>query len=535
MTRSAKADVDVVVVGAGFAGIYALHKVRQAGLTVMGIEAAPDVGGTWYWNSYPGARCDVSSYNYAYFFDPEIVRQWQWSDSCAEQREIQSYLRFCAEKCGVVDLIRFNTRVTSAHYEGGSGTWTVTMGNGESVCCRYVIMAIGALSTPKAPDIEGVDDFKGLSLLTSNWPKDREIDFRGKRVGVIGTGSSGIQIIPEMAKVARSVHVFQRTANYVIPTESGPIDENKLQAIRKDPITVRQELRTTYAGLYPLGIGAHKFHELDEAGRQQALETAWEGNYIALAFRDAYLPEANAAISDFVRKKMLEVVRNPKTAHELVPWDHPYGGKRPCRSDTYLQTFNEPHVRLVSLKHTPIVRIEPDGIKTTEEKIELDAIIYATGFDAITGAVFSIDIEGLDGQTMKQAWKDGPVNYLGTMVHGFPNMFFPSSALSPSVLTNMATLAEQQIDYIVDTMLWLERHGYAGIQPKLQSQFDWRDEVFRYAQRYPGALTTNSWYNGANLPGKPRVFMIYCGGFHKYNDRCMAELKSDFPGYEVLR
>lgn len=527
-------DYDVIVVGAGFAGIYALWKAKVSGLTVHGFEAAPDVGGTWYWNSYPGARCDVSSYNYAYFFNPEIVREWNWSNVCADQVEIQKYLRFTADKCQINDLISFNTKVRSLEYLESEGIWLVITHKDEKFTARYVTMAIGALSTPKTPDIPGATDFSGLKLFTSDWPKDQEIDLSNKRVGVIGTGSSGVQVIPEVAKVAKSVYVFQRTANYVVPTDSGPIDPEKMKSLRNDPLQIRKDLRETYGGNQALGIGEHRFHDLDEAGRQDALERAWEGRYIALAFRDAHLAEANAAISDFIRKKMASLVKDPWTANQIVPWDHPYGGKRPCKSDIYLQTFNLPHVRLISLKETPIEKIEKDGIRTTAEKFELDAIIYATGFDAITGAVFAIDIQGLNGVKMKEVWKDGPINYLGTMVHGFPNLFFPSSAMSPSVLSNMATLAEQQIDFIVDTMLWLDEHDKVRIHPKPEAQEFWRQEVLRYAHRRPGAITTNSWYNGANLPNKPRVFMIYCGGFNKYHEICLAELKNGFSNYELI-
>lgn len=528
-------DFDVIVVGAGFAGIYAMWKARHAGLSVHGFEAAPDVGGTWYWNSYPGARCDVSSYNYAYFFDPELVREWNWSNVCADQNEIQRYLRFAAEKCQVVESITFNTRISSLKYREDEGLWQVKTQQGQEYLCRYVIMAIGALSAPKAPDIPGVQDFAGTTLFTSDWPKQGTVDLTGKRIGVIGTGSSGVQVIPEMAKVAKELYVFQRTANYVVPSDAGPIDPVKMHELRKDPLQARRELRQTYGGNQPLGIGEQRFNELDEQARQQELERAWAGRYIGLAFRDAHLPEANAAISAFIRKKMGEQVKDAWTANQITPWDHPYGGKRPCRSDTYLQTFNLPHVRLISLKETPIESIEPDGIRTSTEKIELDAIIYATGFDAITGAVFALDIEGLDGRTMNDAWKDGPVNYLGTMVHGFPNIFFPSSAMSPSVLSNMATLAEQQIDYIVQSIQWLDEHGQAKLHPKAQAQEFWRQEVLRYAHRRPGALTTNSWYNGANLPNKPRVFMIYCGGFNKYDELCLSELDKGFPNYEVIQ
>ncbi|MBK6659258.1 MAG: NAD(P)/FAD-dependent oxidoreductase [Proteobacteria bacterium] len=527
-------DCDVVVVGAGFAGIYALYQARQRGYTVKGIERGSDVGGTWYWNAYPGARCDVESYNYAYFFDNDIVRDWSWSDACAGQAEIQRYLRFVAERCDVLKDITFNTKVLAARYDEARGLWSIETSSGETLVCRYAVLAIGALSDPKAPDIEGVADFAGPAYFTSSWPKDGRVDLAGKRVGVIGTGSSGVQVIPEVAKLAAEVHVFQRTANYVTPTAGGPMDPRLVARLREDPQAVRRAFRESYGGQTPLGIGEERFHDLDAAGRERALWAAWQGRYIALAFRDAHLPEANAAISDFIRARMQEQVQDPWTAQRLVPWDHPYGGKRPCMSDVYLETFNLPHVHLVHLPDTPIERIVPEGIKTSAATIPLDVIVYATGFDAISGPVFAIDMRGMGGRSMKDAWVDGPMNYLGTMVHGFPNLFLPSSAMSPSVLSNMATLAEQQIDFIFDTIDWLDAHGRPRLHPRADAELRWRAETLRYAERRPGALTTKSWYSGANVPGKARVFMVYCGGFKRYNDICYDELESGFPGYELL-
>ncbi len=527
-------DCDVVVVGSGFAGIYALWQARQRGLSVRGFERGSDVGGTWYWNAYPGARCDVESYNYAYFFSDDIVRDWNWSDACAGQAEIQRYLRFVAERCEVVKDIAFNTQVLSARFEEDTGLWSIRTSTGETVRCRYAVLAIGALSDPKAPDIPGVADFAGEAYFTSSWPKHGTVDLHGKRVGVIGTGSSGVQVVPEIAKVAAEVYVFQRTANYVTPTRAGPMDPKLVAALREDPQAVRRAFRETYGGHVPQGMGDERFLELDAAGRERALQEAWDGNYIGLAFRDAYLPEANAAISDFIRGQMQAQVTDPWTAEHLVPWDHPYGGKRPCQSDVYLQTFNQPHVRLIALPETPIEQIVPEGIRTTAETIPLDVIVYATGFDAISGPVFAIDIAGIGGCSMKDAWADGPANYLGTMVHGFPNLFLPSSAMSPSVLSNMATLAEQQVDFIFDTVGWLDAHGRPRLQPSPASQEHWREETLRFAQRRPGALTTKSWYSGANIPGKARVFMVYCGGFKRYHETCYRELENGFPGYELM-
>lgn len=531
---NAHPDCDVVVVGAGFAGIYALWQARQRGLRVRGIERGSDVGGTWYWNAYPGARCDVESYNYAYFFNNEIVRDWNWSDACAGQAEIQRYLRFVAERCDVLKDLTFNTTVVAARYADATGWWSVQTSNGETIVCRYLVLAIGALSDPKAPDIPGVADFTGETFFTSTWPRDGSVDLRGKRVGVIGTGSSGVQVIPEIARVAAEVCVFQRTANYVTPTNAGPMKPELVAALREDPQAVRRAFRETYGGHTPLRLGSERFHDLDAAGRERVLEEAWAGNYIGLAFRDAYLPEANAAISEFIRQQMRAQVDDPWTAEHLVPWDHPYGGKRPCQSDVYLQTFNQPHVRLIALPETPIEQIVPEGIRTTTGLIPLDVIVYATGFDAISGPVFAIDITGMKGRSLKALWADGPLNYLGTMVHGFPNLFLPSSAMSPSVLSNMATLAEQQVDFIFDTIDWLDRHGRALLHPLPASQEQWREETLRYAGRRPGALTTKSWYSGANIPGKPRVFMVYTGGFKRYHETCYRELASGFPGYELL-
>lgn len=527
-------DYDVVVVGSGFAGIYALWQAQQRGLSVKGFERGSDVGGTWYWNAYPGARCDVESYNYAYFFDNDIVRDWDWSDACAGQNEIQRYLRFVADRCDVIKDISFNTTIVSAIYAEASGLWTLKTAGGDTVVCRYAVLAIGALSDPKAPDIEGVDSFAGEHYFTSSWPKDNSVDLRGKRVGVIGTGSSGVQVVPEVAKLASEVYVFQRTANYVTPTSAGPMDQNLVSELRADPQATRRAFRETYGGHTPMGMGDERYLELDQAGREAALQRAWDGNYVGLAFRDAYLPEANEAISEFIRQRMHEQVDDSATADLLVPWDHPYGGKRPCQSDVYLQTFNQPHVHLIALPKTPIEQIVAEGIKTTAETIALDVIVYATGFDAISGPVLAIDIQGLDGCLIKDAWADGPMNYLGTMVHGFPNLFLPSSAMSPSVLSNMATLAEQQVDFIFDTIEWLNQRGQPLLHPLPESQEHWRKETLRYAERRPGALTTKSWYSGANIPGKPRLFMVYCGGFKRYNETCYGELENGFPGYELM-
>ena len=363
-------DYDVVVVGSGFAGIYALWKARKLKYSVKGFERGSDVGGTWYWNAYPGARCDVESYNYAYFFDDDIVRDWDWSDACASQPEIQRYLRFVAERCDVLKDISFETKVVSVKYSDETGLWSLLTSRDEKIVCKYPILAVGALSEPKKPDIAGVADFNGETYFTSSWPKDNSANLKGKRVGVIGTGSSGVQAIPEIAKIAAQVHVFQRTANYVTPTRSGPMEPKIVANLREDPQAVRRAFRNSYGGHTPMAIGKDRFMELDEPGRERALAKAWDGKYVPLAFRDAHLPEANNAISDFIRKKMLEQVKDRWTARHLIPWDHPYGGKRPCMSNAYLDTYNLPHVHLVPLSETPIEKITDNGIRTSEEERE---------------------------------------------------------------------------------------------------------------------------------------------------------------------
>ncbi|MGJ7582742.1 flavin-containing monooxygenase [Variovorax sp. RHLX14] len=528
------AQCDVIVVGAGFAGIYALHQAHKRGLTVHGFESGSDVGGTWFWNSYPGARCDLESYAYSYFFDDDLVRSWNWTEVCASQPEIQRYLRHVAERCDVIKDIRFDTRIESAHYDEPSGTWTVTTNRGDKVVCRYLVLSIGSLSEPKAVDISGIETFAGEIYYTSAWPKDRLVELAGKRVGIIGTGSSGVQAVPEIAAIAGEVYVFQRTANYVLPNREGSIDASVISKLREDPASFRTALRKTYAGHHVLEVGERKFADLNDEEREAAMEAAWAGNYINFAFPDYHLGDANRVLSEFIQRKMFAQVDDPVTAERLTPRDHPFGGKRPCVSSVYLPTFNEPHVHLVSLKDTPITRIDPAGVVTTEGTIELDVLVCATGFDAITGPVMAIDIRGIDGATMRDEWADGPRNYLGTMVHGFPNMFLASSAMTPSVLSNMATLAEQQGDFIFDTIAWLHARGDQGLHPTPASQESWRDETLRMAERRPGAMTTNSWYNGANIPGKPRVFLVYCGGFKRYHDRCVGEHDAGFPGYEHL-
>ena len=533
-TGADTAQCDVVVVGAGFAGIYALHQANKRELSVRGFESGTDVGGTWFWNSYPGARCDLESYAYSYFFDSDLVKSWNWNEVCAAQPDIQRYLRHVAERCNVIKDIQFATKVVSTVYDEATSTWTVCTNQGETVVCKYLVLTIGSLSEPKAVDIPGVETFAGEIYYTSAWPKDRLVDLAGKRVGVIGTGSSGVQVIPEVAAVASEVYVFQRTANYVLPNKQGVIDPSVISQLREDPASFRAALRKTYAGHHVLEVGKRKFADMTDEEREVAMEEAWSGNYINFAFPDYHLGNANNVLSAFIQRKMYAQVRDPHTAERLTPRDHPFGGKRPCVSNVYLPTFNQPHVHLVSLRDTPIERIEPSGVVTSEGRIELDVLICATGFDAITGPVMAIDIRGIGGATMREVWSEGPRNYLGTMVNGFPNMFLASSAMTPSVLSNMATLAEQQGDFIFDTIGWLHSRGEKGLHPKLASQEAWRDETLRMAERRPGAMTTNSWYNGANIPGKPRVFLVYCGGFKRYHDKCDAEHDAGFPGYEHL-
>ncbi len=526
------AEVDAVVVGAGFSGLYLLHRLRQLGFSTRVIEAAADVGGTWYWNRYPGARCDIPTSDYSFGFDPELEDAWTWSEKYATQPEILGYARFVADRYDLREDIAFGTRVEAARWDATAERWQVRTDGGGSIACRFLVMASGCLSLPKAPEIAGAERFQGETYFTSRWPH-QGVDFSGKRVAVIGTGSSGIQSIPIIAGQASQLTVFQRTPNFSIPAGNGPLRPERRAPLDADRGAYRQAAKWSRAGVprEPSQImGRFSTPEV----HTERFEAAWQsGELVEMlsVFADQILfPEANRIVAEKVREKIRAVVTDPATAELLCPKDHPFGTKRPCLDTGYYATFNQPHVRLVDLRSNPIASITETGIDLASRSMAFDAIVYATGFDAMTGAIVSVDIAGRDGVTLKQRWARGPVNYLGLMTVGFPNLFTVTGPGSPSVLSNMMVSIEQHVDWIADCLRDLRDQGMTTIEPTETAQAGWQTHVNDCADitLYPSA---DSWYMGANVPGKPRVFLPYVGGVDAYRRACDEVVAADYLGF----
>jgi cation diffusion facilitator CzcD-associated flavoprotein CzcO/acetyl esterase/lipase len=527
--------VDAVVVGAGFSGLYMLHRLRGAGFSVRAFEAGDDVGGTWYWNRYPGARCDVATTDYAYTFDPALEDEWRWTEKYATQPEILRYLGHVADRYDLRRDITFSTRLESAEWDDGASTWLVRTDRGDAVPCRFLIMATGCLSAPKAPDIDGVGLFRGDVYFTSRWPHE-PVDFTGKRVAVIGTGSSGVQCIPRIAAQAAQLTVFQRTPNFVMPARNGPPATARVEALAADRPAYRDAARQSAAGVPLTTEGLVSAEACGDDERRARFERAWQkGELFALGeeFSDvAYNPVANEIVAELFREKIRATVRDPKTAEALCPKDYPFGTKRPCLDTDYFETFNLPHVRLVDLRKHPITTITASGIDTADEHFAFDAIVYATGFDAMTGAVVSVDIRGRDGATLRDAWANGPSTYLGLTSVGFPNLFMLTGPGSPSVLSNMVVSIEQHVDWVADCLAHLRATGYTTIDPTPAAQEGWDRHVQDCAAitLFPRA---DSWYMGANVPGKPRMFLPYIGGVGPYRRACDEVVARGYLGFTL--
>lgn len=537
MTAENPASVlDVIVVGAGFGGLYALYKLRRAGFTALAIEAGADVGGVWYWNRYAGARCDVESMQYSFSFDEELQQEWTWSERFAAQPEILSYANHVADRFGLRSGILFNTRVTALHYDETRMEWAVTAGD-ETRRARFVIMATGCLSETRMPDIAGLRDYRGGIYHTGQWPH-AGVDFSGLNVGVIGTGSSGIQVIPEIARQASRLYVFQRTPNFSIPARNAPMDAAYERSWKDNYAALRQRARedTTSGTVYEKP--QHKALAVDEATRRAEYERRWQrgGVNFMHAFSDLALDEeANRTAADFVREKIRAIVKNPATAELLAPRDHPIGSKRICIDSGYFETYNRDNVELVDVRRNPIARLTQDGIALSGgETYPCDAIVFATGYDAMTGALARIHVTGRNGQTLADAWQDGPVTYLGLAIAGFPNLFTVTGPGSPSVLSNMIFAIEQHVDWIVDCLSALRSRGIGVIEATGEAQAGWVAHVNAVADRtlFPRA---NSWYVGANIPGKPRVFMPYCGGVVPYRRKCDEVAANGYAGFRLAQ
>jgi cation diffusion facilitator CzcD-associated flavoprotein CzcO len=527
--------VDVVVVGAGFGGLYALHKFRQQGRSVRVFEAAPEVGGTWYFNRYPGARCDVESLDYCYSFSDELQQQWTWTEKYATQGEILDYIRWVADKLDLRSGITFNTRVVSAVFDEEALCWTVTTDSGETVTARFVAMATGPLSSPLTPNINGLDDFGGEVYHTAHWPHEG-VDFTGKRVAVIGTGSSGIQSIPIIAEQAAQLYVFQRTPNYSVPAGNRPLSADEISHA-KATYDDRRRKSWRSGGGSPHVTHPRLTMEAGPDERRDAFEKRWQlgGVLFSKTFADQMIDmEANEEARKFYEEKIRAVIDDPEVAELLIPNDHPIGTKRICTDTNYFQTYNRPNVKLVSVRQTPIESIDATGINTTADHFDVDAIVLATGFDAMTGTLAKIDIVGRNGRKLVEDWADGPRTYLGLGVDGFPNLFLVSGPGAPAVLANMVLHAEAHINWIADAIDYLDEHDVDAIEATTDAVDNWVAECNKRADAtlFPKA---NSWYMGANVPGKPRVFMLFIGGFATYLDICADVANAGYKGFSLLK
>jgi len=526
-------EVDVVVVGAGFSGLYLIVKLRELGLSFRVFEAGSGVGGTWYWNRYPGARCDVESMQYSYSWDPELEQEWRWSETFAAQPEILKYANHVADRYSLRSHIEFDTRVDSAHYDEGVQRWSVRTSHGETLFARFCIMATGCLSSPRAPDIEGADTFQGPTYHTGEWPHEG-VDLSGKRVAVIGTGSSGIQAIPVIAEQAKHLTVFQRTPNYSIPARTKPMTPEYEREWKDNYRQRREIMRYTRVGNF-FDQSNLSALEVSEQERRKIFEDRWAvgGTRFMSSFKDIATDQAaNDATAEFVREKIRGIVEDPETAELLVAKDYPIGTKRICADSGYFETFNRDNVRLVDINKNPIHEITPKGVLAGEEEHEFDAIIFATGFDAMTGALLKIDVRGRHGLTLEQKWEAGPRTYLGLMTAGFPNMFTITGPGSPSVLSNMMVSIEQHVDWISDCLAYLRENNIGEMEADQAAEDAWVEHgiTVAYKTLYPKAA---SWYMGANIPGKPRVFMPYIGGVGNYRQKCDEIAANGYEGFRL--
>lgn len=530
--------LDVAIVGGGLAGLYAIHRLRRLGLKVRAYEAGSGIGGTWFWNRYPGARCDVESLEYSYSFDEALQQDWKWPERYGTQPEILRYINHVADRFDLRRDVQLDTRIKSAHFDSPANEWTLRTTSSEEIRARYCVMAAGNLSTPRVPDFKGIQNFKGKWYHSGLWPHEG-VDFTGLRVGVIGTGSSGVQMIPIIARQARHLTVFQRTANFSLPARNTPMPEEKERAHKADYAARRAAAAET-----PFAIGGHpkptkSALEASEEERNKSYEAKWqEGGSISYlyAYTDLLVNKAsNDTASEFVRNKIRGIVKDPKTAELLAPKDHPIGTKRLCLDTNYYETYNRDNVTLVDVRSDPISEITESGVRLgSGASHELDAIVFATGFDAMTGALREIDIRTSDGAALAEHWAGGPLTYLGLMVSGFPNMFVVTGPGSPGVKTQMIASIEQHVDWIAGALDHLAAHQLDRIEPTPTAEADWVSHVNAVADStlYPLA---NSWYVGANIPGKPRVFMPYVGGFDRYKRRCDEIAAGGYPGFTLSR
>lgn len=526
--------VDAVIVGAGIAGLYQLHRLRELGLSTRVFETGDDVGGTWYWNRYPGARCDVESLSYSYSFSPELEQEWEWTERYPAQPEILRYVSHVADRFDLRKDVTFRTRVVSTVYDDATGRWRVDTDTGETVDAQFLIMATGCLSRSKDIDIPGRERFQGPTYHTAHWPHEG-VDFTGMRVGLVGTGSSGVQSIPIIATQAAELTVFQRTPAYSLAARNRPLERSEIDAMKAEYRQWREKQRTSGFGV-PVPEPTESALAVSEAERTAKYEAGWEeGTLVSIlaGYTDTLADAAaNDTAAEFVRQKIRERVTDPDIAETLSPRSYPFGTKRPCLDTGYYETFNEPHVHLVDLRKTPLAEATERGLRTSERDYEFDVLVFATGFDAMTGALNAIDIRGRGGVLLREKWAEGPRTYLGLAVSGFPNLFTITGPSSPSVLSNMVVSIEQHVEWITDCIVELRERGIATIEATTEAEDEWAAHVEEVGNMtlYP---TADSWYMGSNVPGKPRMFMAYIGGVGAYRERCDAIAANGYEGFRL--
>lgn len=528
---TSRTQFDAVVVGAGFAGMYMLHRLRNAGFSVRVFEAGDGVGGTWYWNRYPGARCDVESMEYSYSFSDDLQQEWQWTERYATQPEILRYLNHVADRFDLRPDISLSTTVLSADFDDEQAMWTVTLDGGVTVRAHYVIMASGCLSAARVPSFDGLDSYLGRTFHTGDWPLEG-VDFSGQRVGVIGTGSSGVQIIPLIAGEAAQLVVFQRTPNFTMPARNAPLDPQRIAATKADYPQLREQARRSRNGTLRVNHDESAV-AADAQLRAERYEAGWElgGNDIVGSFADLMIDQrANDTLADFLRTKVRSIVTDERVGRALTAQHYAVGAKRMCLGTDYYETFNRDNVVLADLLEDPIEALVPNGIRTASTEYELDAIVFATGFDAMTGAILRVDIHGRDGRSLREDWADGPHTYLGLASAGYPNLFFITGPGSPSVLSNVVVSIEQHVEWIAEHLEYLRKNDLPVSEADLDAQQNWVAHVNEVASRtlMPKAA---SWYMGANVPGKPRVFMPYVGGVGPYRQICDDVAADDYRGF----
>lgn len=529
--------LDAIVVGAGFAGLYLLHALREAGMSARVFDAAAEIGGTWYWNRYPGCRCDIESTQYSYQFSEELQQDWTWSERFASQPEILAYINHVADRFSLRDGITLETRIGAARFDADDDLWRVTAssvgdhGSNETLTARHLILGVGCLSTIEMPQFPGADSFEGQIVHTARWPQDG-IDLVGKRVGIIGTGSSAIQSIPLIAEQAEHLHVFQRTPNYVVPARNRPLSDVEVADIKADYPALRAEARSRFSA-FKFEVNPGSVFDLEEPERSENFEKFWQigGLPFLGSFGDLLSNKAaNEAVTEWWKHKVRAIVDDPATAEKLIPNGDIFGGKRLCAGTNYFETYNRTDVTLVDVSGDGIARFTPTGLIAEGQAYDLDVIVCATGFDAMTGSVVRMDITGPDGDTMERKWADGPHNYLGMTVAGFPNLFNMQGPGSPSVFATMVTGIEHQGDWITACIADMRNRGLTRIDTTVDAEQAWVERVAEVAE--PSLRSTcDSWYIGSNVEGKARVFMPWIGGFPAYVEICDEVVANDYDGF----